>query len=121
MPGTAICSARHDASHPPAVYCLHHLRAYAAWEWLVQIQTPEANIRADLLLIWLVLAVVSGWALFRVFRSAWSSSAFFQRQPPNGAVDQPDFTRLKLHFVRVRWLSTTPLGAKNHAPLVVTS
>ena len=28
--------------------------AYAAWEWLVQIQTPEVNIRADLLLIWLV-------------------------------------------------------------------
>ena len=53
--------------------------AYAAWEWLVQIQTPEANIRADLLLIWPVLAVVSGWALFRVFRSAWSSSAFFRR------------------------------------------
>lgn len=42
--------------------------AYAAWEWLVQIQTPEANIRVDLLLIWPVLAVVSAWALFRVFR-----------------------------------------------------
>lgn len=68
MPGTAVCSARHDASHPPAVYCLHHLGAYAAWEWLVQIQTPEANIRADLLLIWPVLAVTSGWALFRAFR-----------------------------------------------------
>ena len=28
--------------------------AHAAREWLVQIQTPEVNIRADLLLIWLV-------------------------------------------------------------------
>jgi len=56
--------------HPPAVYCLHHLGAYAAWEWLVQIQTSEANIRADLLLIWPVLVAVSGWALFRAFRWA---------------------------------------------------
>ncbi len=67
--GAAVCSARHDASHPPAVYCLHHLGAYAAWEWLVQIQTLEANIRADLLLICPVLAVTSGWALFRAFRA----------------------------------------------------
>ena len=43
--------------------------AHAAREWLVQIQTPEANIRADLLLIWPVLAVTSGWALFRAFRA----------------------------------------------------
>jgi protein-S-isoprenylcysteine O-methyltransferase Ste14 len=41
---------------------------YAAWERLVQARTPEANIRADLLLIWPVLAVLSVWALFRVFR-----------------------------------------------------
>jgi hypothetical protein len=44
--------------------------AYAAWEWLVRIQTPEANIRVDLMLIWPVLSVVSAWALFRVFRWA---------------------------------------------------
>ena len=42
-------------------------KAHAAWEWLVQIQIPEANIRADLLLMWPVLAVVSGWTLFRAF------------------------------------------------------
>ena len=38
---------------------------YAAWEWLVQIKTPEANIRVDLLVIWPVLAILSAWALFR--------------------------------------------------------
>ena len=38
---------------------------YAAWEWLVQIRTPEANIRIDLLVIWSVLAILSAWALFR--------------------------------------------------------
>jgi hypothetical protein len=41
---------------------------YAAWEWLVQIKTPEANIRVDLLLIFPVLAILSVWALFRLFR-----------------------------------------------------
>ena len=28
---------------------------YAAWEWLVMVRTPEANIRVDLLVIWPVL------------------------------------------------------------------
>ena len=41
---------------------------YAAWEWLVQIKTPEANIRVDLFVIWPVLAILSGWALYRLFR-----------------------------------------------------
>lgn len=41
---------------------------YAAWEWLVQVRTPEANIRVDLLVIWPVLALVSAWALVRAFR-----------------------------------------------------
>jgi hypothetical protein len=41
---------------------------YVAWEWLVQTETPEANIRVDLLVIWPVLAVVSAWALFRALR-----------------------------------------------------
>jgi hypothetical protein len=41
---------------------------YAAWEWLVQIKTPEANIRVDLLLTWPILAILSMWALYRVFR-----------------------------------------------------
>ena len=42
---------------------------YAAWEWLVQALTPEANIRVDLLVIWPILAILSAWALFRVLRS----------------------------------------------------
>jgi hypothetical protein len=41
---------------------------YAAWEWLVQIKTPEANIRVDLMVIWPVLAILSAGALFRAFR-----------------------------------------------------
>lgn len=42
---------------------------YAAWEWFVQVRTPEANIRVDLLVIWPVLAVLSAWALYRALRS----------------------------------------------------
>lgn len=42
---------------------------YAAWEWLVQAETPEANIRADLLVIWPMLAMLSAWAFYRVFRA----------------------------------------------------
>ena len=41
---------------------------YAAWELLVKIKTPEANIRVDLLVIWPVLAILSVWGLFRAFR-----------------------------------------------------
>ena len=41
---------------------------YAAWEWLVQIKTPEANIRVDLLVMWPVLAILSVWMLCRAFR-----------------------------------------------------
>jgi hypothetical protein len=41
---------------------------YAAWEWLVQLRTPEANIRFDLLIIWPVLAILSAWAILRALR-----------------------------------------------------
>lgn len=41
---------------------------YAAWEWLVLVLTPEANIRVDLLVIWPALAILSAWALFRSLR-----------------------------------------------------
>jgi hypothetical protein len=41
---------------------------YAAWEWLVLVRTPEANIRVDLLVIWPVLVILSAWALFRSLR-----------------------------------------------------
>lgn len=42
--------------------------SYAAWEWLVLLMTPEANIRVDLLLIWPTLLLLSGWSLLRTFR-----------------------------------------------------
>jgi len=41
---------------------------YAAWEWLVQLRTPDANIRVDLLVIWPLLAALSAWGLFRTVR-----------------------------------------------------
>ena len=41
---------------------------YAAWELLVLAKTPDANIRVDLLVIWPLLAILSLWVLFRVFR-----------------------------------------------------
>jgi hypothetical protein len=42
--------------------------AYAAWEWLILVRTPEANIRVDLLLIYPALAILSAWALYRLLR-----------------------------------------------------
>ena len=41
---------------------------YAAWEWLVQVKTPEANIRVDLLVMWRVLAILTLLALYRAVR-----------------------------------------------------
>jgi hypothetical protein len=41
---------------------------YAAWEWLVRSQSPDANIRVDLLVIWPAPAILSAWAIARVFR-----------------------------------------------------
>jgi hypothetical protein len=41
---------------------------YAVWEWLVITLTPEANIRADLLIIWPILMVVSIWFFIRALR-----------------------------------------------------
>jgi hypothetical protein len=38
---------------------------YTAWEALVQLRTPEANIRVDLLLIWPLLAALTLFALIR--------------------------------------------------------
>jgi hypothetical protein len=41
---------------------------YAAWEWLVQTKTPEANIRVDLMVIWPMVGLLSLWALWRACR-----------------------------------------------------
>ena len=42
--------------------------AYAAWEWLVLLKTPEANIRVDLLMIWPLLMLTTIWAAVSAFR-----------------------------------------------------
>jgi hypothetical protein len=52
----------------PAVMWL----AYAGWEWLVLVKSPEANIRVDLLLIWPVIALTTLWAIVRAARGWWS-------------------------------------------------
>jgi hypothetical protein len=41
---------------------------YAGWEWLIQINNPEANIRVDLLILWPLLIILSVWTLLRIFR-----------------------------------------------------
>jgi hypothetical protein len=41
---------------------------YAAWEWLILVRTPEANIRVDLLLIYPALVLLSAWAIYRALR-----------------------------------------------------
>ena len=41
---------------------------YGAWEWLILVRTPEANIRIDLLLIYPSLGLLSVWALYRLIR-----------------------------------------------------
>jgi hypothetical protein len=48
----------------PAVFAL----MYAGWEWLVTVKTPEADIRVDLLLIWPLQAMLTLWALIKMFR-----------------------------------------------------
>ncbi len=42
--------------------------AYAAWEWLVLVRTPEANIRVDLMIIWPLLVFLTIWAVVSMFR-----------------------------------------------------
>lgn len=39
---------------------------YALWEWVVLVQSPEANIRVDLLLLWPILAILTIWALIKL-------------------------------------------------------
>jgi uncharacterized membrane protein YjjP (DUF1212 family) len=41
---------------------------YAGWERLVLVQSPDANIRVDLLLIYPALFILSAWALYRALR-----------------------------------------------------
>jgi hypothetical protein len=62
---TTLGIARHPRSLliPSLAWAL-----YAAWEWLVQIKTPEANIRVDLMLIWPVVFFISIWFATKAFR-----------------------------------------------------
>jgi hypothetical protein len=48
--------------------------AYAGWEWLVLVKSPEANIRVDLLLIWPVIGLVTIWTFVRAAGGWWSVS-----------------------------------------------
>jgi hypothetical protein len=48
----------------PVAFCL----TFAAWEWLVLIRTPEADVRVDLLLIWPALLILSLWSLWQALR-----------------------------------------------------
>jgi hypothetical protein len=48
----------------PALYCAF----FAAWEWLVLVRTPDADIRVDLLLIWPGLLILTAWSIWRIFR-----------------------------------------------------
>lgn len=39
---------------------------YAGWEWWVLVETPEADMRVDLLVIWPFMAILTLWAILRV-------------------------------------------------------
>lgn len=41
---------------------------YAAWEWGIQRNSPDANIRIDLLLIYPILAIMSVISIIQLFR-----------------------------------------------------
>lgn len=43
---------------------------YAAWEWLVLVATPDADVRVDLLLIWPLLAAISIWFTLKALRQS---------------------------------------------------
>lgn len=61
----AIRGHRAPPWHVPAIAWA----LYAAWEWWVNHETPEADIRVDLLLIWPVLVILMAYAAFRTLRS----------------------------------------------------
>jgi hypothetical protein len=62
---TALGAGRHPR---PLLSVALAWALYAAWEWLVKVRTPEANIRVDLLLIWPVLLIASLVALVKALR-----------------------------------------------------
>ena len=63
-------------SHPwPLLVAAAAWTVYAAWEWLILIRTPEANIRVDLIVIWPLLLIVSICFPVRVFRQVARGAA----------------------------------------------
>ncbi len=60
----ALPARRTNALLAPAAYCV----AFAVWEWLVTVRTPDANIRVDLLLIWPALLLLTLWSIWRALR-----------------------------------------------------
>lgn len=57
--------SRANALLLPVAFCL----AFAAWEWLVLVRTPEADIRVDLLLIWPALLILTLWSFWRTLQN----------------------------------------------------
>ncbi len=47
---------------------------YAAREWLVLVQSPEADMRVDLMLIWPFVGLATLWAFARLATGWWSVS-----------------------------------------------
>lgn len=62
---TSLGAGRHPR---PLLWAAAAWALYAAWEWLVKVRTPEADIRVDLLVIWPMLLVVSIVALVKALR-----------------------------------------------------
>lgn len=48
--------------------------AYAVWEWVVLVRTPEADVRVDLLIIWPLVLMAMLWPIFRAFFPGRSAS-----------------------------------------------
>jgi hypothetical protein len=62
-------SALGTGRHPrPLLFAAGAWAVYAAWEWLVKVRTPEANIRVDLLVILPVVLIVSIVAVVKALR-----------------------------------------------------
>lgn len=60
----ALPGRRTNALLAPAACCV----AFAVWEWVITVRTPDANIRVDLLLIWPVLLLLTLWSVWRALR-----------------------------------------------------
>jgi hypothetical protein len=58
----------HRRSSRPLLIASLGWMGYAAWEWLIMVRTPEADIRVDLLIIWPALGLLSVWAVVRLAR-----------------------------------------------------